>query len=58
VQLAPNNPEIYLQLGRCFHAQHKLLDAIACYQKVRRLEPEHPDAQRLCDEARAALAKS
>lgn len=58
VQLAPNNPEIYLQLGRCLHAQHKWLDAIACYQKVRKLDPEHADAQRLYDEARAALAQS
>ncbi len=58
VHLAPHNPEIYLQLGRCLHAQHKWLDAIACYQKVRRLEPDHVDAQRLYDEARAALAQS
>ncbi len=58
VQLAPNNPEIYLQLGRCLHAQEKWLDAIACYQKVRRLEPDHSDAQRLYEEAKAALSRS
>lgn len=58
VRLAPDNPEIYLQLGRCLHAQRKWLEAIACYQKVRRLDPEHVDAKQLYEEARAAIATS
>jgi tetratricopeptide (TPR) repeat protein len=56
VQLAPENPEIYLQLGRCLHAQQKWLDAIACYQMVRRIEPEHAAATQLYEQARAEIA--
>jgi protein O-GlcNAc transferase len=56
VKLAPDNPEIYLQLGRCLHAQQKWLDAIACYQMVRRIEPEHAAATQLYEQARAEIA--
>ena len=58
VKLAPENPEIYLQLGRCLHAQNKWLDAIACYQKVRRIEPDHEAAAQLYEQAKAAMASS
>ena len=58
VKLAPDNPEIYLQLGLCLQAQQKWLDAIACYQKVRRIEPEHEAAAQLYEEAKAAMARS
>jgi tetratricopeptide (TPR) repeat protein len=57
-RLAPENPEIYLQLGRCLQAQRKWLDAIACYQNVRRLDPDHETATQLYEQAKAAMARS
>ncbi|REK05449.1 MAG: tetratricopeptide repeat protein [Planctomycetota bacterium] len=55
-QLSPGSAEIYIQLGRLLHSRQKLVEAVACYQKAKQLQPDHPVADQLAQQARAAIA--
>ncbi len=46
VELAPDNPWSYIQLGDIFRAQQDLDQAMEAYQKAVKLDPEDPGAHR------------
>jgi len=47
LELHPNNPELYLGLGKALAKKGSIDRAIAAYQKVLDLQPEHPQAAML-----------